>query len=60
MSKLLQSSAVSRKGGTDAADLMRHYVATNPAMVQNHTLGPATPGQKPKGTGAGDHLIEPR
>lgn len=60
MSNLLNSIAVSRRGGEDAAQLLQAYVATpGLQMAENHALE-AAPGQKPKGTGAGDHLVEPR
>jgi hypothetical protein len=60
MSQLLNTTAVGRKTGDDASEIMQAYVATGPQMAQNHTLGQAPAGTKPKGTGAGDHLIEPR
>lgn len=59
MSNLLSSIAVSRRGGEDASQILQAYVATGPRMEQNNALE-AAPGQRPKGTGAGDHLVEPR
>jgi hypothetical protein len=59
MSKLLESAAVGVKGGEEAKEILQSYIATEPAMVLNHTLAMAQ-ASKPKGTGAGDNLIEPR
>jgi hypothetical protein len=58
---LLNSVAVSRRSGDDASTILSAYIQTAPAMAQNHTADNAPAAStKPKGTGAGDHLIEPR
>ncbi|MDE1151829.1 MAG: hypothetical protein PW788_04750 [Micavibrio sp.] len=59
MSNLLNSTAVGRKSGEDAGEILQAYVATNPMMALNRTME-TTPGAQPKGTAAGDKLIEPR
>jgi len=56
MSKLLNSAAVGQKSGDDAREILDAYIETMPQMFLNHTLGAE---KRPKGTGAGDHLIEP-
>ncbi len=55
MSDLLNSAAVGSRSGEDAQKILQAYITTNPVMAQNHTLQ-----AEPKGTGAGDKLIEPR
>ena len=59
MSTLLETTAVGRKSGDDAGEILQAYVATNPVMALNRTIEVAATAQ-PKGTGAGDKLIEPR
>ncbi len=59
MSQLLNSLAIGSRSGEDAEELLQAYIATGPVMVLNHTPAAAVE-QRPKGTGAGDHLIEPR
>jgi hypothetical protein len=49
-SPLLNSSAVSRRSGEEAGEILGAYIATNPAMALNHTAE-AAPTQAPKGTG---------
>lgn len=58
MSKLLNSMAVGQKTGDEAAEILGAYIETGPGMLLNHT--PAGLQKQPKGTGAGDHLIDPR
>lgn len=60
MSSLLNSLAVSRQKGGNAAEILSAYISTQPGMVLNNTAENApTTTSKPKGSGAGD-LIEPR
>ncbi len=59
MSNLLNTTAVGRKDGEDAKAILQAYVATSPTMALNRTVE-MTAGNQPKGTGAGDKLIEPR
>lgn len=59
MSSLLNTTAVGRKSGDDAGEILQAYVATNPVMALNRTVE-MTAAAQPKGTGAGDKLIEPR
>jgi len=59
MSSLLNTTAVGRKSGDDAGEILQAYVATNPVMALNRTIE-MTASAQPKGTGAGDKLIEPR
>jgi hypothetical protein len=59
MSKLLESAAVGVRKGEEAQEILQSYLATDPEMVLSHA--PSTEAEsKPKGLGAGDHLIEPR
>jgi len=59
MSKLLSTAAVGSRSGDDAAEILKAYIETEPVMVLNHALAPEQQ-TRPKGTGAGDHLIEPK
>lgn len=47
MSDLLNSAAVGSKGGKEAGEILGAYLATQPALVLNHTLD-AMPSIKPK------------
>lgn len=57
MSKLLDTAAVGQRTGEEAREILGAYIATAPLMVLNHT---STLAKQPKGTGAGDHLVEPK
>lgn len=60
MSNLLDTAAVGTKSGADAEAIMAAYIATAPAMVLSHSLDVQPVAQRPKGTGAGDGMIEPK
>jgi hypothetical protein len=61
MSSLLNSIAVARRQGSDATEILSAYIQTQPAMTLNHTTDNAPAAStRPRGTGAGDGLIEPR
>jgi hypothetical protein len=61
MTSLLNSTAVARRDGEDANAILAAYIQTGPAMTLNHTADNApSASTRPKGTGAGDGLIEPR
>lgn len=51
MTKLMESAAVGIRTGKDAAEILQKYIATQPAMVFNHTH--EAPAQKPRTPGAG-------
>jgi len=59
MSNLLNSTAVGRQSGENAGELLDEYFKTQPRMALNRTME-ASVEKQPKGTGAGDKLIEPR
>jgi hypothetical protein len=60
MSDLLNKTAVSRET-KGAGELLENLLATpGLQMAATYTATAAPSGAKPKGTGAGDHLIEPR
>lgn len=55
MTKLMESAAVGIRTGKDAAEILQKYIATQPAMVFNHTQ--ETPRVQPtRGPGAGGNL----
>lgn len=58
MSDLLKRDAVSCLKGREADEILRAYLETGPAMVLSHA--PGSMETRPKGTGAGDRLMEPR
>lgn len=61
MSNLLNKTAVGRET-KGASELLENLLATpGLAMAATHTATPTPAAStKPKGTGAGDHLVEPR
>lgn len=57
MSQLLSKTAVSCLDAKDSQEILQEYLNTQPAMVLSHTQSLQ---KQPAGTGAGDHLIQPR
>ncbi len=55
MSSLLNSSAVGRRSGEDAVEILNAYIATGPSMELNHTRDVSLE-TKPKGTAVGDQF----
>ncbi|MBI1215094.1 MAG: hypothetical protein GC185_04655 [Alphaproteobacteria bacterium] len=61
MSNLLETVAVSRRSGDDAGEILNAYLGTSPQMALNKTMEAAPEvSAQPKGTAAGDKLVEPR
>ncbi len=57
---ILDGIAVARRSEGEAATILQAYISTAPQMTQTHAPQAApTAGQSPKGTGAGDKLVEP-